>query len=217
LSRHTRLARLDDRLRYLAKAEVLVGLDEVGRGCLAGPVVVGAVALPAGTWLEGVRDSKTLSLAQRERAYLRIQDAALGWAALCVGPGEVDELNVLHASLVGMQRVLRRLETRLGRPADLALVDGHMLPPELDQPARALVKGDGRSQSIAAASIVAKVLRDRLMRSWHRHYPDYGFAKHVGYPTREHLDALERVGPCPLHRRTFAPVARAIAQTRLAF
>ncbi len=217
MSSTTRLARFDDRLRQLAEAEVLVGLDEVGRGCLAGPVVVGAVVLPAGLCLEGVRDSKTLSLARRERAFLAIRDAALAWAALCIGPGEVDELNVLQATLVGMERVVLRLERRLGRRVDLALVDGHLLPKRLDRPARAIVKGDGRSQSIAAASIVAKVLRDRVMRVWHRSYPDYGFAQHVGYPTREHLEALERVGACPLHRRSFAPVARVVARARRAF
>lgn len=215
--RHHRLARFDDRLRHAARADILAGLDEVGRGCLAGPVVVAAVVLPRGARLEGVRDSKTLSLPQRERAYLRIQDAALAWAALCVGAPEVDTLNVLQASLVGMQRVLLRMEARLGRRTDLALIDGHLLPRGLGREAVAVVKGDGRSQSVAAASIVAKVLRDRVMRIWDRHYPQYGFAQHVGYPTPQHLEALQRVGACPLHRRSFAPVAQAIAQTRMAF
>jgi ribonuclease HII len=215
MGRRHRLARFDDRLRRRGQVEVMVGLDEVGRGCLAGPVVVAAVSMPPGLSLPGIRDSKTLSLAQREAAYPRIVDAALAWAALCIHAPEVDSLNVLQASLVGMQRVLHRLESRMQREAELVLVDGHMLPPSLHRPARAVVKGDNRSQSIAAASIVAKVLRDRVMRGWHTIYPEYGFARHVGYPTREHLDALAAVGPCPLHRRSFAPVDRALSARRM--
>lgn len=210
----SRAARLDDRLRRRAGADLLVGLDEVGRGCLAGPVVVAAVALPPRVDLPGVRDSKTLSLSQRERAYLLIRDAALVWAALAVSPREVDELNVLRASLEGMRRLVRRIHATGRGPVDLALVDGHLLPPDLDCPALPLVRGDARSQSIAAASIVAKVLRDRVMRSWARRHPQYGFERNVGYPTPEHRLGLRQHGPCWLHRRSFAPVAEALRQIR---
>lgn len=214
MSIRVRAARLDDRLRRRAGAEILVGLDEVGRGCLAGPVVVAAVALPPGISLPAVRDSKTLSLAQREHAYLLIRDAALIWAALAISPREVDELNVLRASLEGMRRLLVRIRDTGRGPVDLALVDGHLLPPNMDCAALALVKGDGRSQSIAAASIVAKVLRDRVMRSWARRFPHYGFERNVGYPTPEHRQGLRTYGPCWLHRRSFAPVAEAQKQMR---
>lgn len=211
----SRGARFDDRLRRQAGARVLLGLDEVGRGCLAGPVVVAAVALPPGVDLPGVRDSKTLGLDQRERAYRRIRGAALAWAALAVSPREVDELNVLQASLEGMRRLLPRLARRGLAEVDLALIDGHRLPAALPVPARAVVRGDGRSQSIAAASIVAKVLRDRLMRAHARRFPHYGFERNVGYPTGEHRAALRIHGPCALHRHSFAPVAEAARQLRL--
>ena len=190
-----------------------MGLDEVGRGCLAGPVVVAGVILPPGAALDGVRDSKKLTEAARERAFVGITSQAIAWAALAVSASEVDKRNVLAASLWGMERVVERLRVA----PDFALVDGNHLPAKLGVDARCLIKGDDRSQCIAAASIVAKVARDRLMRAWHRHYPDYGFQQNVGYPTAEHLRALETKGACPLHRRTFAPVAEAIHQIRLPF
>ena len=204
-----RRVRFDDRCRWLSGSEWLAGVDEVGRGCLAGPVVVAAVVLPVGRELPGVRDSKRLSLAARERAYTLIRREALAVSALAVHPDEVDRLNILAASLDGMRRVVDRLERRSGRRVDHVLVDGHQLPPGLAPPATCVVKGDDRSQSIAAASIVAKVLRDRLMKSWARRYPVYGFERHVGYPTAEHREALMEHGPCPLHRSSFAPVALA--------
>ena len=181
----------------------MAGVDEVGRGCLAGPVVVAAVILPIGIELAGVRDSKLLSAKRRDSAFDSIRNAALAWAAFCVSAAEVDRLNVLWASLGGMTSVLGRLRIQ----PDLALIDGHMLPRDLKTPALALVKGDQRSQSIAAASIIAKVARDRLMRSWSKRYPEYGFERHVGYPTPEHKAALEQFGATPLHRQSFAPVA----------
>jgi ribonuclease HII len=193
----------------------MAGVDEVGRGCLAGPVVVAAVVLPAGAELPGVRDSKQLSPAARERAFLLIHAEATAISALAVHPDEVDRLNVLGASLAGMGRVVERLERRYGSRVDHVLVDGHLLPSVLSDRSTALVKGDDRSQSIAAASIVAKVLRDRVMRVWARHYPEYGFERHVGYPTPEHKRALQEHGPCHLHRESFAPVARALEQIQL--
>jgi ribonuclease HII len=209
-ARLSRRARFDDRCRALRGVDRLAGVDEVGRGCLAGPVVVAAVVLPPGRELQGVRDSKQLSLGARERAYRLIRSEALAMAALAVHPEEVDRLNILHASLAGMGRVVHRLERRWGATVAHVLVDGHQVPPGLQERSTAVVKGDDRSQTIAAASIVAKVLRDRVMRTWARHFPGYGFERHVGYPTPEHRAALEELGPCPLHRRSFAPVAAAL-------
>ena len=193
----------------------MAGVDEVGRGCLAGPVVVAAVVLRPGAELPGVRDSKQLSKIARERAFLLIQAEATAISALAVHSEEVDRLNVLGASLAGMERVVYRLERRHRARVDHVLVDGHQLPAGLTGRSTALVKGDDRSQSIAASSIVAKVLRDRVMRVWARHYPAYGFERHVGYPTPEHRRALEEHGPCELHRESFAPVLRARKQIEL--
>jgi len=205
-----RRARFDSRIRARARAERLVGLDEVGRGALAGPVVVAGVVLPPGVELD-VRDSKQMTEAAREAAFVRIRELALAWAALAVPVGEVDRRNVLGASLWGMERVLERLRVR----PDFALVDGHQLPVALGVPACCVVKGDDRSQSIAAASVIAKVARDRLMRAWHRRHPEYGFDHNVGYPTPDHLRALRRHGVTALHRHSFAPVAQAAYQGRL--
>jgi ribonuclease HII len=209
----SRQARFDRRICGQFEIEHLAGTDEAGRGCLAGPVVAAAVILPVGLHLEGVRDSKQMSLKAREEAFSRIRREAVAWNAIAVDAGTIDRLNILHASLQGMDRAVARLRVR----PQTVLVDGNKLPPDLVTHGRSMVKGDDRSQCIAAASIVAKVVRDRLMRAWHRHYPGYGFDQHVGYPTPEHKRALERLGPCPLHRNSFAPVAAAAAQTRLPF
>lgn len=209
MARPGRRLRFDDRWRRRCRTPVLAGVDEVGRGCLAGPVVVAAVVLAPGRELPGVRDSKQLSPAARERAFDLIRRQAEAFCALAIAPSEVDRLNVLAASLAGMERVVHRLERRTGRSVGHVLVDGHLLPAGLSARATALVRGDDRSQSVAAASIVAKVLRDRVMRSWARRYPVYGFERHVGYPTPEHRRALLEHGPCPLHRLSFAPVAAA--------
>jgi ribonuclease HII len=193
--------------------EFLAGVDEVGRGCLAGPVVVAAAILPAGCDLPGVRDSKKLSPARREQAFELIRTAALSWAAVCVSPEEIDRRNILQASLVGMSRALGRLRLK----PELALIDGHLLPPSLPCPGRVCVRGDDRSMSIAAASVLAKVARDRLMRAWDRRFPGYGWQRNVGYPTPEHLVALGQLGPTQMHRQSFAPVKRALSQKRMKF
>lgn len=207
-------ARFDRRLARRRGLIELAGVDEVGRGCLAGPVVVAAVLVPAGLRLEGVRDSKALSAAARERLFARLRTSPITWAAVCVDAATVDELNVLGASLWGMQRAVDRLESRVGRPIGHVLVDGDRLPRTLEGRATAIVKGDARSQCVGAASVVAKVARDRLMRAWARRLPGYGFERNVGYPTADHLEALRRLGPTRLHRRSFAPVAKVAAQGR---
>lgn len=221
LPRPDRLRRLDERLRRRAGIEVLAGVDEVGRGCLAGPVVVAAVVLPsspgAASVLDGVRDSKAMSAAARERAFATIRSVCVAMNAWAVPVEIVDELNVLGASLLGMERVITRLERRYRLSVQHVLVDGHRLPAALADRATAIVRGDDRSQSIAAASVVAKVLRDRLMRTWAQRFPQYGFERHVGYPTPMHLASLRLHGPCPLHRRSFAPVAAAATQLRWSF
>jgi len=207
----SRLARLDRRIARRSGATRLAGVDEVGRGCLAGPVVVAAVSFPVGADLPGVDDSKRLGRSARERLYPQILELADDWSAICVRAEEVDRRNVLAASLWGMQQAILRLRY----PPDLVLVDGNRVPEGLAARGVALVGGDGRSLCIAAASIVAKVLRDRVMRGWDRWFPGYGFSRNVGYPTSEHRQALIRLGPCPLHRRSFAPVASVLDRLSL--
>lgn len=183
-------------LRYARVA----GVDEAGRGPLAGPVVAAAVVFHAPECPEGVLDSKALSPAQRDIAYDRILDCA-DWAVGMVGVEEIDRINILRATHLAMRRAVESLPC----PPDFLLVDG--LPvPGLPCPCRCLVKGERQSASIAAASIIAKVTRDRLMIDLHERYPAYNFARHKGYGTPEHLRALAEHGPCPLHRLTFAPV-----------
>ncbi len=180
---------------------VIAGLDEAGRGPLAGPVVAAAVVLPKTRSLKGVADSKTLTAEQRERALVLIRKRALGIGVGIVEAGEIDRLNILQASLKAMELAVRDLPL----PPDFLLIDGlHSLHLPLQQ--QAMPKGDGRCLSIAAASIVAKVTRDRLMVAYHEKYPEYNFAKHKGYGTREHLQALQKNGCCPIHRQSFRTV-----------
>ena len=178
----------------------VAGLDEVGRGPLAGPVVAAAVVLESTRIPEGLADSKALTPARREALFTAIVAGAEVGVA-CVSACEIDRINIRQASLLAMRRALAALPCR----PDFALVDGND-PPALPCDLEAVIKGDARIASVAAASIVAKVVRDRLMIRAHRLYPAYGFADHAGYGTPAHLAALERHGPCPLHRRSFAPV-----------
>jgi ribonuclease HII len=180
---------------------VIAGLDEAGRGPLAGPVVAAAVVLPPSRSMKGVADSKTLTAERRERAFLRIQKKALGIGIGIVEAEEIDRLNILRASLKAMELALQGLSIA----PDLLLIDGlHTLNLPLKQ--QAIPKGDGRCLSIAAASIVAKVTRDRLMVDYHARYPQYNFARHKGYGTREHLQAIREHGCCPLHRQSFRTI-----------
>ena len=179
----------------------IAGVDEAGRGPLAGPVVVAGVILPPDSWFDGLNDSKKLSSSQRERLWTEIQAGALALSIEIVPHDVIDAVNILKATHLGMRAVLRSLNP------EMALIDGLPLP-NCPCPQQAVVKGDARSASIAAASILAKVARDRIMRAFDEEYPGYGFARHMGYPTAEHLRALASLGPCPLHRRSFAPVAR---------
>ncbi len=177
------------------------GVDEAGRGPLAGPVVAAAVIFPPGYSRPGIRDSKKLSPLQRERLFPVITADAVAFGVALATPDEIDALNILRASLLAMRRAVEALAV----PADFLFIDGNQRVPG-GVPQETVVGGDDRCVSIAAASIVAKVSRDRMMHEYDRIYPGYGLAGHKGYPTREHLDALRRLGPSPIHRRTFRGV-----------
>ena len=181
----------------------VAGVDEVGRGPLAGPVVAAAVMLPAGWADPGVDDSKRLTASRRRALAIDIAATAASWALGLVEAAEVDRLNIHHASLLAMRRAVEALAWR----PDFLLVDGRFAL-EMDIAQRAVVGGDATCPSVAAASILAKVHRDGVMAAWHREYPAYNFAANKGYATLEHRQALARRGPCPLHRRSFAPVAQ---------
>ena len=183
----------------------VAGIDEAGRGPLAGSVVCAAVILPMEISLPGLDDSKKLTPRRREALYSEItQNPAIRWTVVHISSEEIDRLNILRATHAGMRRAWEKLYPR---PSHV-LIDG--LPvPDFPCPQKALVGGDGLSLSIAAASVIAKVERDRAMLEYDRLYPEYGFAKHKGYPTAEHFAKLRKHGPCPIHRRSFAPVAQA--------
>ena len=200
-----RLAALFRRRRALLRggARFVAGVDEVGMGPLAGPVVAAAVVLPERVDLPGLDDSKRLCAAARERLAVAIRGQAVSVALGEVSPDEIDRLNIYRAGLEAM----RRAACGLAVEPDHLLVDARTIP-GVEVAQTALVGGDAIDGSIAAASIVAKVYRDALMRRLHERYPGYGFADHAGYATPRHLDALRRLGPCPVHRRSFAPVAR---------
>lgn len=180
---------------------LVAGVDEVGRGPLCGAVVTAAVILDPGKPILGLNDSKKLSLARREALFDEIQEKALAWCVARAEVAEIDRLNILHATMLAMQRAVEGLQVQ----PRLALIDGNRCP-KLAVPSAPVVKGDSQVPAIAAASILAKVTRDREMRVLDALYPGYGLAGHKGYPTAEHLDALRRLGPTPIHRRSFAPV-----------
>lgn len=187
----------------------VAGVDEVGRGPLAGPVVAAAVCLPAGAIPSGLDDSKRLTAALRARLaadLLACAQVGIGLASVA----EIDSVNILQATFLAMRRAVAALPA----PPCALLIDGNRLPPGLPCPAETLVKGDARSLSIAAASIVAKVHRDRIMASLAVDFPGYGWDRNAGYPTAAHLDALTRLGPTPHHRRSFAPVRNILCEER---
>ena len=180
----------------------VAGVDEAGRGPLAGPVVVAAVILDPARPIDGLADSKQLTAKRREVLYALIVERAQAHAVVRVEAAEIDRVNILQATLLGMARALQALRIA---PA-LALIDGNRLPKSLPCPAQAIVRGDATEPAISAASILAKVTRDRILVDYESRWPGYGFAQHKGYPAPAHLEALQRLGPCPEHRRSFAPV-----------
>jgi ribonuclease HII len=183
----------------------VAGVDEAGRGPLAGPVVVAAVILDPARPIDGLADSKVLSEKRREQLYPLIVERALAHAVVCVEAAEIDRINILQATLAGMTRALEMLVIA---PSE-ALIDGNRLPKSLPCPARAIVRGDASEPAISAASILAKVTRDRILVEYESRWPGYGFAQHKGYPSPQHLQALRMLGPCPEHRRSFTPVRNA--------
>lgn len=181
------------------------GVDEVGRGPLAGPVVAAAVVLPIEPTIGGIRDSKQLSSRRREQLAQSIRDHSVAWSLGRCDPVEIDELNILRASLLAMERAV----AKIGVSFDVAMVDGNIAP-NLHCPTVTIVGGDAKVRSIGAASILAKVARDEEMVVASEHYPNYGFHRNKGYPTPQHLEALKCHGPCPIHRKSFRPVADAL-------
>lgn len=182
------------------------GVDEAGRGPLAGPVVVAAVILPESYDLVSLDDSKRLSVKRRQLLLPQIESQAIAFAVEFVDVDEIDRVNILQATMNGMQRAVEKLKPEPQR----AMIDGNRAP-RLSCEVRTVIGGDRLVASISAASVLAKVYRDRLMMSMHLLYPDYGFDRHKGYPTAYHLDRLRVLGPCPIHRKSFAPVRRATA------
>jgi ribonuclease HII len=194
----------------LAGYRRIAGLDEVGRGCLAGPVVAAAVMLPERHRITGLRDSKIVPRARREVLYERILDRAEAVGVGCVEVEVIDRINILQATKVAMREALARLPAE----PDHLLIDALTLP-VVDVPQRPIIDGDAICASIAAASIVAKVTRDRICDEMEARYPGYGFARHKGYGTRRHYEALVADGPCEWHRRSFAPIRALLAGTQL--
>lgn len=190
----------------------IAGVDEAGRGPLAGPVVVAAVILDPARPIDGLNDSKQLSEVRRNALDREIRERALAFHVVEVDTALIDRHNILQATLIGMRAALLGLHIA----ADEALIDGNTLPSDLPCRARAIVDGDALIAEISAASILAKVHRDRLLVELDAVHPGYGFATHKGYPTPAHLDALKRLGPCAAHRRSFAPVRRLLATDLLA-
>ena len=195
-------------LDFTLVEELVAGVDEVGRGPLCGAVVTAAVILDPARPILGLNDSKKLTEARRELLFDEIREKALSWCIARAEVEEIDQLNILHATMLAMQRAVAGLHI----PPRLALIDGNRCP-QLAVPSAAVVKGDSKVPAIAAASILAKVSRDREMQVLDRQYPGYGIAGHKGYPTAEHLEALQRLGPTPVHRRSFGPVRRLLEQS----
>ena len=179
------------------------GIDEAGRGPLAGPVVAAAVILDPGWAIDGLADSKALAAGRREELAVLIRERAVAFATAEATVEEIDALNILQATLLAMKRAVERLRVA----AEYALVDGNQMPP-LPIPGRTIIGGDATERCISAASILAKTERDALMRALDQQHPGYGFGQHMGYPTPEHLDRLQHLGPCCIHRKSFAPVRR---------
>ena len=192
-----------DWLKYENEARLkgftsICGVDEAGRGPLAGPLCAAAVILPENKIIEGVNDSKKLSEKKREILFDKIINECVSYSIAFSTVDEIEEMNILNATMLAMKRAVETLSIK----ADYAMIDGNKLPP-LDIPCRYIVKGDANSQSIAAASILAKVSRDRLCYEYAKKYPQYGFEKHKGYGTKLHIDAIKEYGPCEIHRMSF--------------
>ena len=186
-------------------SRLVAGVDEAGRGPLAGPVVAAAVILDPQRPIDGLDDSKKLNEKQREMLFPQIRENALAWSVIEITPAEIDRINILQATLLGMKRAIESLTPC----PTLALVDGNRAP-DVNCQVKTIVQGDRLEPAISAASILAKVTRDRFMLEMHGQFPQYGFDRHKGYPTAEHVRLLQEWGPCEIHRRSFAPVRNAM-------
>ena len=199
IERLTKLKEIEEKIYNSKEVKYICGIDEAGRGPLAGPVVIAAVIMPRNSMIEGVNDSKKVSEKKREKLYEEITSSSIAWAVGIIDQNEIDDINILNATKKGLTQALTELEQR----PDIILVDALTKIDTLGIPYESIIKGDAKSYSIAAASIVAKVTRDRIMRQWDEIYPQYGFEKHKGYGTALHINAIKEYGPCPLHRRSF--------------
>lgn len=198
LERLTKLKEIEEKLHEEGN-QYICGIDEAGRGPLAGPVVVAAVIMPKNSMIEGVNDSKKVSEKKREKLYEEITTTAIAWGVGIIDQKEIDDINILQATKKALTTSLQNLETK----PNLILVDALKNINTLGIPYQSIIKGDAKCYSIAAASIIAKVTRDRIMRQWDEIYPQYGFDKHKGYGTAVHIAAIKEYGICPLHRKTF--------------
>jgi len=187
----------------------ICGVDEAGRGPLVGAVVAGAVVLDPENPIEGLKDSKKLTASRREYLYEQIMQKAKAWGIGEASSAEIDDINILQATMLAMRRAVEDLTNRLGAWPDKALIDGNRCP-ELPIATEAIIKGDAKEPAISAASILAKVTRDRQMQILHQCHPQYGFAQHMGYPTEAHFAALKEYGACPEHRKSFSPVRKVL-------
>lgn len=196
--RLTELKKIENEI-YKTGVQTICGIDEAGRGPLAGPVVVAAVIMPKDSFIEGVNDSKKVSEKKREALYEQITDEAIAWGVGIIDQKEIDEINILNATKKGLTTAIKELKVK----PDRIIVDALDKIDTLGIPYTPIIKGDAKCYSIAAASIIAKVTRDRIMRQWDEIYPMYGFEKHKGYGTAMHMQAIRKYGLCPIHRRSF--------------
>ena len=194
-----RILKQDEEKLYSDKIKLIAGIDEAGRGPLAGPVVVGIAIMPRDSMIEGVNDSKKVSEKKREKLYDEITSQAIAWNVGMADQNEIDEINILNATKLALTRAIEGLETK----PDLILVDALTNIDTKGIPYKSIIKGDAKEYSIACASIIAKVTRDRMMREYDKIYPQYGFEAHKGYGTAKHIQAIKEHGPCIIHRRSF--------------
>lgn len=189
----------DEEKLHLDGVELIAGIDEAGRGPLAGPVVVASVIMPENSMIEGVNDSKKISEKKREKLYDQILEEAISYGVGIIGQDEIDEINILNATKKALTLSLKELTTK----PDLIIVDALTHIDTMGIPYESIIKGDAKCYSIASASIIAKVTRDRIMREWDSVYPEYGFIQHKGYGTAKHISAIKEYGLCPIHRKSF--------------